>query len=273
MLEKHAKYPPSSSHLWLSCPHSELITSKLPEEEESEASKEGTRLHEVMEKFLKKRTFNYFNKKNKHTYNDFLKDVQGGKKIAPLERGRMTSNLFKCMCELHAQAQRDLEGFFGKDRFMLVYYEERVDMKGVIKDCWGTADLTIITPLSIYTCDYKFGRVKVDPQTPQLNMYSIGSYQKHVLPRIKDFPELHNVFNVILQPKLYATPKYYEYDVKWLLEIEKISHKHAKKNLLPKVKRKPITGTHCEKYAKCRPYCDVYNKKNLKEIKKAFGKI
>ena len=209
MPEKHAKYPPSGSYLWLNCPHAYTIISKLPPEGDSEASKEGTRLHEVMERFLHKRTFNFFSSKNKPTYTGFLKAVQGQLKNPPLARGRISSNLFKCMVSLHNLISKDLEGLTGKKNFALTYYEEKVTIESVLKNCWGTADLTVITPKRIYTIDYKFGRVPVRPDTPQLILYSIGNYRNHVLPREKHFPGLDEVCNVIIQPQLYSEPKTY----------------------------------------------------------------
>jgi len=270
MPDQHAKYPPSSSYLWLNCPMSTMITSKLPEGKSGAAAEIGTRLHNLMEEFLKKHTLKYFDPSGKNTFDKFYKNantLQHKLKMDDLSRDKVALNLYENMQSLFKQVMKTTTK---KNSTIEVTYEQKVQMPFIIKDCWGTGDLAIVTPSTLFIVDYKFGRVPVSPQSPQLNLYAMGKYVNDIEPNIDDYPQLKQICNVIVQPKLGKKPSYHMYTLTELYRLMREYRKKAKRN--ENKIRPAIIGEHCEHYAKCRPYCKKYKMETRKKAQDEFKK-
>jgi len=279
MPDEHAKYSPSSSNIWVNCPHAMTIIEKLPAGETNDAAEEGTKMHDEMERFLKNHTINFFNKKKKPSYEEFVKKLNT-RKEALLKRGKLTHNLYKSMSGLYDLIEDEM-GELPKKKTkggdvlalpLLSFYEERLHMKTILKkDCWGTGDITFLTKHALFICDYKFGRIAVSPGSLQLRLYTVGAVRSLFKNFFKEFPEVDTIYNVIIQPRLHATPQYVAYSIPKFLKMEKEISRKASRNLLPKEKRKPVIGDWCYPYARCREFCTKWQRQNNRKINEAFA--
>lgn len=301
-VEKHALYSPSSSYLWGNCPAHILLKPKGASDD-TEASRDGTRRHEIMEEFVKRHGLQFFygkdpivvstKKKLPKTYETFLK-------LTKFEKSINTKRLYESMRRVMVMIKEDIEekdiAFYGRlatkeglgkgikgegvpglniTKALDVYVEEKVTMHFIKRDCWGTADLTILSPVCLYVLDYKFGFVSVDPKTTQGLLYLLGAWKRHLSTAKgkKLFPLVDKAKMVIVQPKDTKTPlKVKEYTIRELLNAGEKFKKKALKNELPKEKRKAKVGWWCDHYAKCQPYCPAYKKEQIKRANELFEK-
>lgn len=130
----HSLFSPSGAHRWAGCPGSIVLAGTEPEETGSSASREGTFLHEVMQKHVQ----------HSVPFDRFPLDDE--------QRAVVTA-----CAEYVESLPRDYALFetrvnFGK---MLMQPEE---------DTFGTADLVLVKGDTCRIIDYKFGRRYVDPQ-------------------------------------------------------------------------------------------------------------
>lgn len=254
MSNKHSRFSPSSSSVWLNCPKSIHIIEGLPKADQdtsSEAAIEGTGYHDLMEKFVLDHDLSYFIHP-KINYTDFLKK-------SGFTRSIMSANLFNIMVELcHLINDAPVPGKKPK-----VYVEQRVKMDSVIKGCFGTADLIIKKGTTLFVCDYKFGRIQVSPDSSQLILYAIGALDKY-----DKKGEIKKVVNVIIQPRVNASYHKIEYKRTGIEMFRKRYEKQAKRILAKKPKA--VVGTHCKAYVPCRKYCEVYRTNLVEDTKKYF---
>ena len=244
---KHSKYSPSASKIWLNCPKAIHLYSSLPQES-SAAAREGTLYHDMMEKFLITHGPEAFCKMK---YTEFLK-------LSGFNKDRMSARLFEMTTSFFSDHVLSAPGK------PVISYERKLKMDSVIKGCYGTADGVIKAGKILYVFDYKFGYVEVPANSPQLILYAIGA--KNLYKNITD------ICLVIFQPKRSGHYKICNFTRAGLEKLEKQYHRQAKR-ILAKTPR-AILGDHCEEYAKCRPYCEKYQKnrnKKAADIFKAAG--
>jgi len=157
MTEHHAKYSPSQLSRIIACPGSVQLSEPKPNDSSSYAE-EGTFLHSVMEQSLRK------------SDSDNVKIDQ----TRPLTKEQLRA------CE-HAA-----------DYFMDVYREVALQPGGAMvdlevqsslaylgqPDCYGTADVRIVSLGRLDIIDWKFGQgIHVDVQhNPQLKAYALGAF-------------------------------------------------------------------------------------------------
>lgn len=290
---KHSMYSPSGSYHWLNCGRSVQITRRLPEDPGSAASIRGTMYHGYIEKFMLRYSgVAWFNpetlpklskkvskRKLKNSYEDFIKKSK-------FVKGWMSKNLYTCLMHYTIEVQKDLlpyrlipTGKGGHTPVCASFYEERVTMDNIIKGCFGTVDYMTITPTCLYVVDYKFGRMRIEPDSDQLLLYAIGAYDNFILKDGEgkkrrgtlsvDFKE---ICTVIIQPELDKYPSYHRFDLKQLEKYTKDYKNRAEKHNKGRHVKPATLGPWCEYFAKCAPYCDKYKKKNIADTKKLFEK-
>lgn len=149
----HAVYSASGSGRWLACPGSINLSKGLPEEEESEYAKEGTRAHDCLEKLLLGRA-------------------------KPLATAALLSKEFGKQMTVYAEQVLD---YVNKRMRALTSPELHVEMEVALpvskKGQFGTADIVIAELFGrLIVIDYKYGAgVAVYPENnSQLIYYALG---------------------------------------------------------------------------------------------------
>lgn len=185
VLEKaHSRLSASGSHIWINCPGSVKLSESAPHQSPHPSAKEGTIAHKIAEDLL------ISTLQGKEFDVDWLLDTD----IHDVTVTQEMIDGAKLMLNTVLNSFDD-----GDD----VYIEERVDLKYINEEMFGTADVFIKHKnSSITVIDYKFGRIPVDPEeNPQLMYYflgarnqypSIGGILKVVQPRSKDMDKVRS---------------------------------------------------------------------------------
>jgi len=147
----HARLAPSAAYRWATggCSAAPNIAALYPEDEDSEASREGTAAHHALAEMLLRR---------------------------PVAAGDVAPNgvtIDQDMIENALDVVRHLQG-----RNLRV--EEKVTITVVHRDCWGTPDIIEldIPHRQLHVWDYKYGHRYVDVfQNPQLMLYAMGVFE------------------------------------------------------------------------------------------------
>ena len=176
----HARFSPSAANRRIHCPPSLLLEEQF-EEGESVYAAEGTAGHSLAEhlvrKYLKLRTkcptSEYYTDELVSTVDEYVSFV-----IAEIEEARR-------VC---------------KQPIILV--EQRVDASEYVDNCFGTADMVIITDKVAHIIDLKLGKgVEVHAEeNPQLMIYGLG-----VLHMAEALYDIETVRMTIFQPRLFKS--------------------------------------------------------------------
>ena len=141
-MSAHASFAPSSAARWLECPASVGIAAHLPNYD-SDESKEGTRVHKLIETVL------------------------GAGGVTPAEEGEGVAYAIELMADYVRQLG-------GPNNVMLekrLVYTNRV---------WGTADVFQPRPDVTTIVDYKNGAMDVRAdRNKQLMTYAVGALEQH----------------------------------------------------------------------------------------------
>ena len=186
----HSLLSASGSHRWLACPPSARLAEHF-ESTSSEAAREGTAAHELMEARL-------------NLALGLIPAKEAHKQIAKAEaseyfNGEMDEHIDYVVSEMTEYVQQ-LKGIYG-DKAVTVYLETQFDLSDYVPDCDKvTGDITILYPGTIEIRDLKYGRgVQVFAKdNPQLLMYALGALLKYGKGL-----EIENVKTSIIQPRLY----------------------------------------------------------------------
>jgi len=158
----HARLSASSSHRWLECPPSVMLTADLPDTA-GEAAAEGTLAHSIVEERL-----------------DSIveKGIWPKKASAKL---RMDER-YRPVMEEHADTMVSyvMDIFDSLDDAILMS-EKRLDFSRWVPDGFGTGDALVIADGVIHVIDYKYGKgVPVFAEdNPQLRLYALGAYEAY----------------------------------------------------------------------------------------------
>lgn len=156
MTEHHAKYSPSQLARIIACPSSAYLSQHLPSDTSSYAE-EGTFLHAVMERSLQKS--NPLNVKIDQS--------------EPLTKEQLRT------CELAADYFMDVyrEVALAGDVMIDLEVQSSLHYLGE-PDCYGTADVRLVSPGRVDIIDWKFGQgVYVAAENnPQLKAYALGAF-------------------------------------------------------------------------------------------------
>ena len=191
----HSLLSASASHRWLHCPPSARLAENFPDTE-SEAAKEGTAAHELMEARL-------------NLALGLIEPNKAKAQVAAAEKseyynGEMDEMIGYVVNEMVEYVQA-LKEQHGTDR-VTVYLETQFDLSEYVPDCSKvTGDITLLYPGTIEIRDLKYGRgVQVFAEAnPQLLMYALGALLKYGKNKAID-----TVKTSIIQPRLYHYDRY-----------------------------------------------------------------
>ena len=153
----HALLGASSSHRWLVCPGSVLLTKDMPDTT-SEYAEEGTLAHVVCEAIARW-------------------NLQGGAQVIPEQA---TDEMIDC-AGLYVETIMAAAAELGESPYIAL--EQRVDYSRWVPDGFGTADCVIIGGNTLHVLDYKHGKgVRVEAEdNPQLKLYALGALDRYSL--------------------------------------------------------------------------------------------
>jgi hypothetical protein len=175
----HSKLPPSSAARRMACPGSRALEERYGRKQETEASNEGTKAHELAAKYLRESSI-----------------------VGVLKPEGYTD-------EMSAGAwyyQEVVTRFVPLEN---LHIEERIDCSNIHPEMWGTADAWGVHDSTLHVFDYKFGYTPVEAfENWQLVSYACGLTQKvffdkvclHIVqPRDYVSSSRHKIWSLTLQ--------------------------------------------------------------------------
>lgn len=174
---KHARFSPSAAGRRLNCPPS-LVLEEQFQDEESEYAAEGSAGHALAEHLVKK----HLKKRSKRPTSAYY-----------------TDELIEAVEEYVAFVINEIEEARRNSCDPVFSVEQRVDASDYVDECFGTADMVIITDKMAHIIDLKLGKgVPVyAEQNPQLMIYSLG-----ILSMAEMLYDVETVRLTIFQPRL-----------------------------------------------------------------------
>ena len=150
----HARNSPSALYRTLNCPPS-LVLGEQFQDEESQYAAEGSAGHALAEHLIKK----HLHLRTKRPVSDYYSD-----------------DLIEAVEDYVAFVIEKIEEAKRECRTPLFSVEQRVDISEYSPDCFGTADMVIVTDKVAHVIDLKLGRgVEVSAEeNPQLMAYGLG---------------------------------------------------------------------------------------------------
>lgn len=174
---KHARFSPSKGKQYLKCTASLLLEEQFPDEE-SPYAVEGTAGHELAEHLIRK----YLKMRTKRPVSEYYTDglVDAVEEYVSYVTGQIEEARREC-----------------SDAVFLVEY--RVDLTAFVSECFGTADMVIITDKKVHVIDLKLGQgVRVEAEENcQLMIYALG-----ILQMADSLFDVDKVELTIVQPRL-----------------------------------------------------------------------
>ena len=173
----HARFSPSAAKRRLNCPPSLLLEEQF-NDEESEYAAEGSDGHALAEHLIKK----HLKLRSKRPVSDYYSD-----------------DLLEAVDEYVAFAVGEIEEARRSCKSPIFSVEQRVDASAYVDECFGTADMVIVTDKLAHVIDLKLGRgvpVYAD-ENPQLMIYGLGILQMAEL-----LYDIETVRLTIFQPRL-----------------------------------------------------------------------
>lgn len=173
----HARNSPSALHRTLNCPPS-LVLGEQFQDEESQYAAEGSAGHALAEHLIKK----HLKQRTKRPVSDYYSD-----------------DLMEAVEDYVAFVIEKIEDAKRECKSPLFSVEQRVDISEYSPDCFGTADMVIVTDKVAHVIDLKLGRgVEVSAEeNPQLMAYGLG-----VLEMAEMLYDIETVRLTIFQPRI-----------------------------------------------------------------------
>lgn len=174
----HARFSPSAANRRIHCPPSLLLEEQF-EEGESIYAAEGTAGHALAEHLVRK----YLKMRTKRPTSDFY-----------------TDELIAAVDEYVSFVIAEIEDARRTCKQPIILVEQRVDASEYVDNCFGTADMVIITDKVAHIIDLKLGKgVEVHAEeNPQLMIYGLG-----VLHMAEALYDIETVRMTIFQPRLF----------------------------------------------------------------------
>ena len=174
---KHARFSPSAAGRRLNCPPS-LVLEEQFQDEESEYAAEGSAGHALAEHLVKK----HLKKRSKRPTSAYY-----------------TDELIEAVEEYVAFVISEIEEARRNSDDPVFSVEQRVDASDYVDECFGTADMVIVTDKVVHIIDLKLGKgVPVyAEQNPQLMIYGLG-----ILSMAEMLYDVETVRLTIFQPRL-----------------------------------------------------------------------
>jgi Protein of unknown function (DUF2800). len=173
----HARFSPSSANRRLNCPPS-LVLEEQFAEEESQYAAEGSAGHALAEHLIKK----HLKQRSKRPVSDYYLDelLEAVDEYVSYVIGEIEEAKRSCNCPVFT-------------------VEQRVDASDYVDECFGTADMVIVTDKVAHIIDLKLGKgVPVfAEENPQLMIYGLG-----ILGMAEMLYDVETVRLTIFQPRL-----------------------------------------------------------------------
>lgn len=175
----HARFSPSSAHRRIECPPS-LILEEQFDDEESIYAAEGSAGHELAEHLIKK----YLKLRSRRPTSEWY-----------------TDELIDAVNSYVSFVSEEIEEARKAYRNPIFMVEHRVDASEFVDECFGTADMVIISDKMVHIIDLKLGKgVEVSAEeNPQLMIYGLG-----VLSMAELLFDIKTIKMTIFQPRLYS---------------------------------------------------------------------
>ena len=243
-MASHALLSASSSHRWINCPPSVMLTKDM-EDVPSEYAKEGSEAHELGAYLIEKA---------------LGKDVSDPKGSFEFYSPEME----ECACAYAGYVLERYNTAKTKCADSLIYIEQRLDYSAYVKDGFGTGDCLIISDDCLEIIDYKHGLgVLVDAnENSQLMCYALGAYD--AFGTLYDFKQISMT---IFQPRRDNISTYItKVDdlLKWANEVLMPAA-----NLALEGKGEFKSGDHCV-FCKAKAMCRKRAESNLELAKYDF---
>ncbi len=234
----HARLSASSSHRWLECTPSVVLSEQFPLKKESGFMREGTMAHELGEFYL-----NHFS--------GAYDGAQVSQKHTELQKECETKGFdFDEMVEKSAEYANYVIEIFNKakleDPTTQLIVEQRIDLSEWIEGGFGSNDAVIVSSKTLHVIDLKYGKgLRVDAHdNPQLKLYAAGAAQEYELSH----PSIEKVVLHIVQPRLDHFDTY-EIEIEELLDWCELE-------VMPKAKLAMAGEGECKAGDWCR-FCQV----------------
>lgn len=174
----HARFSPSAANRRIHCPPSLLLEEQF-EEGESIYAAEGTAGHSLAEHLVRK----YLKLRTKRPTSEYY-----------------TDELVSAVDEYVSFVIAEIEEARRICKQPIILVEQRVDASEYVDNCFGTADMVIITDKVAHIIDLKLGKgVEVHAEeNPQLMIYGLG-----VLHMAESLYDIETVRMTIFQPRLF----------------------------------------------------------------------
>ena len=174
----HARFSPSAANRRIHCPPSLLLEEQF-EEGESVYAAEGTAGHSLAEHLVRK----YLKLRTKRPTSEYY-----------------TDELVSAVDEYVSFVIAEIEEARRVCKQPIILVEQRVDASEYVDNCFGTADMVIITDKMAHIIDLKLGKgVEVHAEeNPQLMIYGLG-----VLHMAEALYDIETVRMTIFQPRLF----------------------------------------------------------------------
>ena len=173
----HARFSPSAAHRRLNCPPS-LVLEEQFQDEESAYAAEGSAGHALAEHLIKK----HLKIRSKRPVSDYYSD-----------------DLLEAVDEYVSYVIGEIEEAKRACKAPIFSVEQRVDASEYVDECFGTADMVIVTDKVAHIIDLKLGKgVAVFAEdNPQLMIYGLG-----ILSMAELLYDVEIVRMTIFQPRL-----------------------------------------------------------------------
>lgn len=173
----HARFSPSAANLLIHCPPS-LVLGEAFQEEESPYAAEGSAGHALAEHLIKK----HLKQQTRRPVSDYYSD-----------------DLLEAVDDYVSFVIGEIEEARRQCADPVFSVEQKVDISDYVPDCFGTADMVIVTDKLVHIIDLKLGKgVPVYAEkNPQLMIYGLG-----VLEIAEMLFPVETVRLTIFQPRL-----------------------------------------------------------------------
>lgn len=150
----HARFSPSAAERRINCPQS-LVLEEQFEDEVSHYAAEGSAGHALAEHLIKK----HLKQKSKRPVSDYYSD-----------------ELLEAVDEYTAYVIGEIEEAKRTCKYPIFFVEQRVDASEYVDECFGTADMVILTDKVAHIIDLKLGKgvAVYAEENSRLKIYGLG---------------------------------------------------------------------------------------------------
>ena len=176
-MSAHARFSPSAANRLIHCPPS-LVLGEAFQDEESSYAAEGSAGHALAEHLIKK----HLKQQTRRPVSDYYSD-----------------DLLEAVDDYISYVISEIESARRECADPLFSVEQKVDISDYVPDCFGTADMVIVTDKLVHIIDLKLGKgVPVYAEkNPQLMIYGLG-----ILDLAEMLFPVETVRLTIFQPRL-----------------------------------------------------------------------